>query len=517
MTSTDTARGHEPGDVDDGRDAEADKPAAEPAQPIAEPVEASPTELEPESESAAIEPEPDPEPSPEPDPEPEPESPLALSWTSEIAVTASAEAGIMLDTSVIELASADLLANVPRRSLVRPGVIIPSALIASLVAAYAATTLLWPLHAIPPEIRAVPVDAIPAAAAAPAWPVDGSAGISVVGIPGTLSDSTAQLPIASITKVITCLLVLEELPLSPGEQGPSYSFTEADADEYARYLGNDESALQLPLGGSLTQYQLMQGILIGSANNYADRLAGSLWPDNAVFARAAADWLTLNGIEGMTIVNPSGMDPRNTATHDALIKVAAKALTNPVVAEIVRTQGVDLPGAGWVENTNDLLSDPGMLGIKTGYYESLNLLSAKEVTIGDTPVRMLGSVLGQPNTAARAAATRALYAQTEAELQLTPSVVAGTSVGVVETRWADPVTIETATDASVVLWNGGAGEIVTLFDLGDQRTAGETVGALTVTGPLDATTVDVRLAHDVPDPSPWWRLTHPLDLFGLSG
>lgn len=441
----------------------------------------------------------------------------ALTWIEEESVAASAEAPFALDTSPVEVASADLLAVVPRRTLLRPGVIVPSVLIGSLIAAYAATTLLWPLHAVPPQIRAVPVDPVPAAAAAPAWPAEGSAGIAVVGIPGTLADSTAQLPIASITKVVTCLMVLDELPLAPGEQGVTFSFSEADSDEYRQYLAGDESALDVPVGGTLSQFQLMQGILIGSANNYADRLAGYLWPDDAVFSRAAADWLALNGIDGVTLVNPSGMDPRNTATHDGLIKVAAKALANPVIAEIVRTQGVDIPGAGWVENTNKVLVDPGMLGIKTGYYETLNLLSAKEVAVGDTTVRMLGSVLGQPSSAARDAATRALYAQTEAELQPQPSVTKGTSVGVVETRWSDPVTIVTADDASVVLWNGGVADISTRFDLGDRRTAGDTVGELSATGPLNATAVEVRLADDVPDPSPWWRLTHPLDLFGLSG
>ena len=25
------------------------------------------------------------------------------------------------------------------------------------------------------------------------------------------------------------------------------------------------------------------------------------------------------------------------------------------------------------------------------------------------------------------------------------------------------------------------------------------------------------LADDIEDPDPWWRLTHPLDLFGLAG
>ena len=72
-------------------------------------------------------------------------------------------------------------------------------------------------------------------------------------------------------------------------------------------------------------------------------------------------------------------------------------------------------------------------------------------------------------------------------------------------------------DASVVLWNGATGTVATDLLLGDDREAGDTVGTLTVTGPLGATTVDASLADDIEPPSGWWRLGHPLELFGLAG
>jgi len=199
------------------------------------------------------------------------------------------------------------------------------------------------------------------------------------------------------------------------------------------------------------------------------------------------------------------------------VTLAQKALANPVIAEIVAKQSVDLPGAGHVENTNGLLADPGVVGLKTGTLDAWNLLSAKDVTIGDKTVRLYASVLGQPNDEARLAASRALYAQMEAELQPKPSVTASTVAGQVETLWGDKVDIVTSGDASVILWNGGNGTVATSYHLGDSRDAGDVVGSLSVTGPLDATTVDLELAAEITDPSPWWRLTHPLDLFGLNG
>ncbi len=136
--------------------------------------------------------------------------------------------------------------------------------------------------------------------------------------------------------------------------------------------------------------------------------------------------------------------------------------------------------------------------------------------IGDKTVRLYASVLGQPSDAARLAASRALYAQLEAELQPKPSVTSGTTTGIVDTAWGDSVDIVTSSDASVILWNGGAGSASTTYALGDSRDKGDVVGSLSVKGPLDAATVDLKLAHDVEGPSAWWRLTHPLELFGLS-
>ncbi|NII69130.1 D-alanyl-D-alanine carboxypeptidase [Microbacterium ulmi] len=458
---------------------------------------------------------------PAPTPEPAPTRPggrIALAWLDDAAFAAAVRPLTGLDAveSPVAPASADLLATAPRRSPFRPGVIIPILLIAALFGGYAATTLLWPLHAVAPTITAVQVEPVAAPVAAPAWPAQGSAAIAVRGIPGTLSSTADPAPIASITKVLTALLVLEEMPLAVGEQGPEFRFTGNDRTQYWAYRGRGESALNVPVGGSLTEYQMLQGMLIGSANNYADRLAGNLWPSNAVFAKAANEWLTSHGVPGITVYSPTGFDSRNVATNEALVNLAVKALANPVIAEIVATKAVDLPGAGHVENTNDLLADPGVVGIKTGSLDEFNLLSAKDVTVAGVTVRLYASVLGQPDPETRSAASRALYAQLEAELQPKPSVVKGTTAGVVETRWGDTANVVTTEDASIILWNGGVGTVAVQYALDDSRDAGDAVGSLTVTGPLDAKTVTLALDGDIEPPSAWWRLTHPLDLFGLT-
>ncbi|WP_127473424.1 D-alanyl-D-alanine carboxypeptidase family protein [Microbacterium sulfonylureivorans] len=443
--------------------------------------------------------------------------PLALAWVDERSVGLPR---VPDDLSTAATAyvpvEPDLLAHLPRQSPLRAGVIVPTVIIAGLVSAYAATTLLWPLHAVAPIVTAVAVQPSAAPATAPPWPSAGSAAVSVGGIQGSAASAADAHSIASITKVVTALVVLDEMPLALGEQGPEYRFDYGDSLAYWQYRANGESALDVPVGGTLTQYQLLEGMLIGSANNYADRLAANLFPSDGVFADAATSWLSTHGVPGVTVVEPTGIDPRNTATPEALLTLAQKALANPVIAEIVAKKSVDLPGAGAVENTNGLLADPGVLGIKTGTLDAWNLLSAKEIVVGETPVRIYASVLGQPDDEARLAASRALYTQLEQELQLTPSVPAGTLAGTVDTAWGEHVDILTADDASVVLWNGASGTVATTYALEESREEGDTVGSLTVDGPLDAAAVDLRLADDVAAPSAWWRLTHPLELFGLT-
>ncbi|GAA3651456.1 hypothetical protein [Microbacterium marinilacus] len=247
------------------------------------------------------------------------------------------------------------------------------------------------------------------------WPAEGGAAIAV-GDGDVLTHADDPHAMASITKLLTALMVLEEKPLAVGEAGPDYRFVERWNDSYEEYLARDESALPVPVGGVLTQHQLLQGMLLGSACNYADILVADVWGDDAAYARAAEAYLAEKGLTGIEVVEPTGIDPGNTATPSALIELGRLAMANPVVAEIVATSEVELPGAGLVENTNDLLADPGVVGIKTGTLDGSNLLSAKDVAVAGGVVRVYVVVLAQEDDDARFTESRALYAAVEESL-----------------------------------------------------------------------------------------------------
>lgn len=439
----------------------------------------------------------------------------ALTWLDTADVE---ESTLPADLNAITMADPgpDLFADARLRPAALSGRwLAPIGVLAALAIGYSATTLLWPLHAVTPTVEAVPFTTDPSAAVEIAWPGIGSAGVGIAGISSTTSTPDAA-SIASITKVVTSLMVLDRLPLQAGEQGPEFAFTYRDSVEYWDYRRADQSALDVPVDGVLTEYQMLQGTLLGSANNYIDRLARELWGSDAQFAEAAAVWLAERGLSDITIVTPSGFDEGNMATPAALLRLGERAMQNPVFAEIVGTPGAEIPGAGYVTNTNGMLADPGVVGIKTGTLVGWSLLTAKDITIGDTTVHLYASVLNQGDDEERLAVTRSLFAQVETALAaVAPAVPAGTVVGEVNTLWGEKVDVVTAEDASVVLWNGAAPDTAVVLDVGDKRTKGGAIGSLTVDGPIDSVTAKASLADDIAGPSPWWRLTHPLELLGI--
>lgn len=403
---------------------------------------------------------------------------------------------------------------VPRRRRRAATIWVPVLLVVAIIAAYCGTTLLWPIDAIAPKAAAVAVTPIPSAKATITWPKHGEGAVAVPAFVGTPTSTSQQLSIASITKVVTVLTVLQRKPLTTGE-GPKYHFTKKDRVAYHHYLARNESALDVPVGGTLTEYQMLQGILIGSASNYADRLARDTFGSNRAFVAAADRLLQKNGITGITIVEPTGFQRGNKATPAALMKLAALAMRDSTVASIVGLHEVVLPGAGSVQNTNGIVTDDGVDGLKTGTLVGYDLLAGKTIQVNGTTVRLFATTLYQPTEAARNRVTRDLFAQLEKQLRVKPSVARGTTVGEVRTVWGETVPVVTDDDADVILWNGDAADVSTTLTLRDQRTKGSVIGTLRAVGPLDSAKVNAVLAHDVAPPSPWWRLTHPALLWGL--
>lgn len=380
---------------------------------------------------------------------------------------------------------------------------------------YLPSTLLAPLQAAAVTLT-VPEEPTPEVPAL-VFPAYGASAIGAVGYPGVLaqSGSTEALPIASITKVVTALVVLDAHPLGAGEAGPTVTMTAADAALYGRYLAQNGSVTTVKAGMAFSERELLELTLVKSANNYAMSLA--LWafgtPD--AFVAATRGWLDDHGLDRIVINEPTGLDRGNVAPVDQLVELGRIALENPVVAEIVAMKSVALPQVGVLTNTNELLGVDGVDGIKTGTLDDFgaNLLFSGDYTVGSSTVTIIGVVLGGPTHDRIDADIVTLLDTAVANFTEVEVAADGEVFADYDAVWGASVDAVAADRVTLLTWAGAPVEVEVVTAEVRTGQAGDDVGDIRFTSGPKSATVDLELATDLDDPGPWWRLTNPALLF----
>ncbi len=213
-----------------------------------------------------------------------------------------------------------------------------------------------------------------------------------------------ERPMASVTKVMTALLVLES-----GHLGREIRVPKA-AVSYAWKYGGESAAL-LP-GDVLTARQLLEALLLPSGADAAYTLANAYGPGmNAFIARMNATAARM-GMSHTHFTSPDGLPyPTETSTYSTpsdLLTLGLAAMRYPAFRSIVDLRFYHLPkGRGhhqyWWDNTDDLISSyPGAVGIKTGYTDDAgHCLLFEAIRNGRT---LIGAVLDSPATGPAAGA-----------------------------------------------------------------------------------------------------------------
>src|SRR5438132_904202 len=121
-----------------------------------------------------------------------------------------------------------------------------------------------------PSVSATPLlpasQVIPGTAPTLPWPSPGTGAVGVSGLGLVASSGNEQaIPAASVAKVMTALVVLEDKPLNKGDAGPTITLTGTDVQSYESDLADKQSVVQVLAGEQLSELQLLQGILIPSA------------------------------------------------------------------------------------------------------------------------------------------------------------------------------------------------------------------------------------------------------------
>jgi len=330
-------------------------------------------------------------------------------------------------------------------------------LLVAAVVAVGVINYLRPIPAVAATSALHAQDTVPGAIPKIPWPSGGSAVVGAAGL-GLIATSGNERPIsaASVTKVMTALVILTDKPLKKDETGPALTITETDVQSYLTDQANKESVVAVQAGEQLTEFQLLEGLLIPSANNFAETLAR--WDTGSIDAfviamnkRASDLHLTQT-----TFADTSGASPKTVSTPSDLMRLGMEAMKQEVFAEIVGMAQADLPIAGRVYNVDGVLGQSGIIGIKTGsgLAEGANFLFAADASIDGQSVRLFGCVMGLPTLARAFAAAKSLIASMQANLHVRRIIAKNQAVATYATPWGGQSDLLSTVDVDLVEWPG---------------------------------------------------------------
>ena len=170
-----------------------------------------------------------------------------------------------------------------------------------------------------------------------------------------------RLEMASTTKIMTAILILESLSLDQKVKVP------------AAAVGVAGSTLGLLRGETFTVKQLLYALLVPSANDAAVTLAVAEAGSVKAFVAKMNARAKKMGLTNTHFVNGSGLHAENHySSAKDIARLASYAMQDPVFRRIVSTREYTLPHAGGMANrviktSNELLRDFNWVnGIKTG-------------------------------------------------------------------------------------------------------------------------------------------------------
>lgn len=169
-----------------------------------------------------------------------------------------------------------------------------------------------------------------------------------------------RLPPASLTKIMTALIALESTPLE--------EVVKIDRRAVAHH-----SSLNFQAGEEFLLRDLVTAMLVASANDACEAVAWHIGGDDKHFVAMMNERAGKLGLRDTHFVNPCGFDaPEHYSTAADLAKLTDQAMKVPEFSVMVRTMMKDIATVNAkrhiaLYNTNELLLQPNITGVKTGY------------------------------------------------------------------------------------------------------------------------------------------------------
>ena len=197
-------------------------------------------------------------------------------------------------------------------------------------------------------------------------------------------DAQTAAPIASLTKVLTAMVVLD------ARQAPDEALriTDADVDRLKRTRSG------VPVGSVVIRATLLELALVASDNRAASALARNFRGGIPAFNAAMRRKIRALGLQRTTIEEPTGLSPNNVSSAEDMAKVLRAAARYPEIERITSQRSVTalVQGRPWeVRNTNSMVGAPGwnVLLSKTGYTREAGRCLSMRMQAGDRTVTLV--------------------------------------------------------------------------------------------------------------------------------
>jgi serine-type D-Ala-D-Ala carboxypeptidase (penicillin-binding protein 5/6) len=236
----------------------------------------------------------------------------------------------------------------------------------------------------------------------------------------------AKLPPASITKIMTMVLIMEAI-----DSGKIKLDEKVTTSEYAASMGGSQIFLQP--GEEMTVQDLLKGIAMASGNDASVAMAEKIAGSEENFVQMMNERAEQLGMKNTHFVNCNGLPANNhyTTANDIAI-MSRELLKHPLITKFTSAYQdylrKDSEKPFWLVNTNKLVRFySGADGLKTGYTsEAKFCLSA---TAKRENFRIIAVVLGEPNTKTRNAEVTKMFDYAFAQYTNFPIFKTGDELG----------------------------------------------------------------------------------------
>lgn len=291
-------------------------------------------------------------------------------------------------------------------------------------------------------------------------------------------NSHEKLPPASVTKVMTMLLIMEAI------DNGKISFDDMVASsEYAASMGG--SQIYLEPGEQMSVHDMLKAIAVASGNDASVAMAEHIYGSEEAFVKAMNDKAKELGMNDTNFVNCNGLDADNhyTSAYDIAL-MSRELLKHPKIHDYL-TIWIDSlrDGKFGLANTNKLIRFyPGANGIKTGSTgKALYCLSASAKRDG---MQLIAVIMAAPNTKERFNAATKLLDYGFANYSIVSGAKKGELVGELDVLKGitNKVNLVTASDFNALIKKGQQGNIDKKVNIADNLHApvekGQKVGEI---------------------------------------